>query len=204
MIQPLNITIYLDYICPWCYVASTRLLMLKEEYGNRVTINWKSFPLNPYGLQPKYSVERLNEGRLRAGREENSLHFESWPENMPLPDSGIPAHKAAKCAQIQGEDVFEYYQMALMKAYSSHCRDIADRQVLIALAEEVRLDVRKFISDLEREWPLKRVLAEREEGVQNMNVIGVPTVRVGELAVLEAAVPLEVYKQAVRRLSIQK
>jgi len=204
MVQPLNITIYLDYICPWCYVASTRLLMLKKEYGNRVTINWKSFPLNPYSLQPKYPVARLNEGRLRAGREERSLHFKLWAENRPLPDSSIPAHEAAKCAQIQGEEVFECYQMALMKAYSSHCRDIADRQVLIALAEEVRLDVRKFISDLESEWPRKRVFAERDEGVKNYNVIGVPTVLIGELAVLEAAVPLEVYKQAVRRLSVQK
>jgi predicted DsbA family dithiol-disulfide isomerase len=204
MAQPLNITIYLDYICPWCYVASTRLLILKEEYREKVTMNWKSFLLDPYGLQPKYSVERLNEGRLRAGREENSLQFEPWPENKPLPDSSIPAHKAAKCAQIQGAEFFERYQMALMKAYSSHCRDIADRQVLISLAEEVRLDVKKFISDFESEWPLKRVLAEREEGVQNVNVIGVPTVVVGGLAVLEAAVPLEVYKQAVRRLGMQK
>jgi predicted DsbA family dithiol-disulfide isomerase len=204
MAPPLNITIYLDYICPWCYVASTRLLMLKEEYGEKVTINWKSFPLDPYGLQPRYSVERLNEGRLRAGREENSLQFEPWPKNKPLPDSSIPAHKAAKCAQIQGEGVFERYQIALMKAYSSHCEDIADHQTLISLAEEVRLDVKKFISDLESEWPLKRALAEREEGVQNADVIGVPTVIVGELAVLEAAVPLEVYKQAVRRLSVQK
>ena len=204
MVQPLNITIYLDYICPWCYVASTRLLMLKEEYGNRVTINWKSFPLDPYSLQPKYSVARLNEGRLRAGREERSLHFDAWPENKPLPDSSTPAHEAAKCAQIQGEEVFERYQMALMKAYSSHCSDIAERQVLISLAEEIRLNVRKFISDLESEWPRKRVFAERDEGVKNDNVIGVPTVLIGELAVLEAAVPLEVYKQAVRRLSVQK
>ena len=204
MVQPLNITIYLDYICPWCYVASTRLLMLKEEYGKTVTINWKSFPLDPYGQRPKYPVARLNEGRLRAGKEERRLHFDAWPENKPLPGSSIPAHEAAKCAQIQGEEVFERYQMALMKAYSSHCRDIANRQVLIALAEEVRLDVRKFISDLESKWPLERVLTEREEGIQNANVIGVPTVIVGELAVLEAAVPLEVYKQAVRRLSVQK
>jgi len=204
MAQPLNITIYLDYICPWCYVASTRLLMLKKEYREKITIDWKSFPLDPYGLQPKYSVERLNEGRLRAGREENSLRFEPWPENKPLPNSGIPAHKAAKCAQIQGEEIFERYQIALMKAYSSYCEDIADRQVLISLAEEVRLDVKKFISDLESEWPLKRALAERGEGIQNVNVIGVPTVVVGELAVLEAAVPLEVYRQAVRRLGVQK
>jgi len=204
MVQPLNITIYLDYICPWCYVASTRLLMLKEEYREKVTINWKSFPLDPYGLRPKYSVEHLNESRLRAGREEKSLHYEPWLENKPLPDSSILAHKAAQCAQIQGAELFERYQIALMKAYFSHCSDIAERQVLVSLAEEVRLNVRKFISDLESEWPRKRVFAERDEGVKNDNVIGVPTVLIGERAVLEAAVPLEVYKQAVRRLSVQK
>jgi len=174
--------------------------MLKKEYGKGVIINWKSFPLDPYNQRPKYPIARLNEGRLRAGREEKTLQLEPWPETKPLPASSMPAHRAAKCSQIQAEEVYERYQMALMKAYSTRCQDVSDRQVLISLAEEVQLDVRKFVSDLESEWPHEKVLAEHEEGLQSGNVVGVPTVFIGELAVLEAAVPLEVYRQAVRRL----
>ena len=200
MSQPLNIDIYLDYICPWCYIASARLFKLKEEYEERIVINWKSFLLDPHGLGPNY-VARVNESRLRAGMEERSLHFEPWPEDKALPDSSMPAHEAAKCAQMQGREAFEHYHMTLMKAYSSDCKDIISRQVLVSLAEEVQLDVKRFISDLESDIPKRKVLLEYEEAMKKGSIVGVPTVIIGERAVLEATVPLEVYKRAVQRLS---
>ena len=204
MSQPLNIVMYFDYICPWCYVASSRLLKIEEEYGEGIIIDWKSFPLDPYGWRPKYPVERINQSRLRAEMEEGSLNIKPWPENKALPDSSMPAHEAAKCAQVQGNEAFESYHMALMKAYFSDCKDISSRQVLISLAEEAQLDVPKFISDLEGDLPRSRVLAEYEEAVRDGNIIGVPTVIFGERAVLEAAVPLELYRRAVQKLSGQE
>lgn len=201
MSQSLNIVIYFDYICPWCYIASSRLLRLKEEYGDKIVIDWKSFPLDPYGWRPKYPVNRINQSRIRAGEEEESLNIKPWPEDKALPGSSIPAHEAAKCAQVQGREAFECYHMALMKAYFSDCKDISDREVLVSLAEEVQLDVPKFISDLEGDLPKSRVLAEYEEAVTDGNIIGVPTVIFGERAVLETAVPLELYRRAVQKLS---
>lgn len=202
--QPLDIAVYFDYICPWCYVASERLLRLKEEYGEGITINWKSFLLNPYGSRPpQYPVARINQGRLRAADEEAGLSIVPWPEDKPLPDSSMPAHEAARCAQMQGRDAFERYHMALMRAYFSDCKDISDQKVLISLAEEVRLDVKKFIADLDGDSPKNGVLAEYEEAVRNGNIVGVPTVIIGERVVLEAAVPLELYRRAVQHLSRQ-
>ena len=202
MSQPLEIVVYFDYVCPWCYVASARLFMLQGEYGDRIAINWKSFLLNPHGSRPRqYPVARINQGRLRAADEEAGLDIVPWPEDKPLPDSSMPAHEAARCAQMQGSEAFERYHMALMKAYFSDCRDISDRPELISLAEEVQLDVGKFTSDLESDWPERKVLDDYQEAVEDGGVIGVPTVIIGERAVLEAAVPLELYRRAVQRLS---
>lgn len=203
MSQPLNIDIYLDYVCPWCYIASARLLRLQEEYGERIEIKWRSFPLGLYNLRPQFPVSVINQNRLRAGMEERSLHFELWPEDKALPDSSMPAHEAAKCAQTQGREAFERYHMALMEAYSSHCKDISDRQVLVSLAQDAQLNVGKFVSDLESDFPQRRVLLEYEEAVKRGDIYGVPTVIIGEGAVLETAVPLDVYRQAVRRLAKQ-
>ena len=204
MSQPLDIVVYFDYICPWCYVASERLLMLKEEYGEEIAVNWKSFPLDPYGWRPKYPVARMNQGRLRAGVEEGSLDIKPWPEDKTLPDSSMPAHEAARCAQMQGREAFEHYHMALMRAYFSDCKDISNRRVLISLAEEVQLDVPIFISDLDGDLPKNGVIAEYEEAVRDGNISGVPTVIIGERVVLEAAVSLELYRRAVQRLSRQE
>jgi len=198
--EPLNIDIYLDYVCPWCYIAAVRLLRLKEECGEAVTINWKSFPLDPYESKPKYSPDVININRLRAGMEETSLLFEPWPEGKDPPGSSMPAHEAAKCARIQGREAFERYQLSLVEAYSTQCRDISDRRVLISLAEEAHLDVGRFISDLEQGFAQKEVLLDYEEAVKRGGIHVIPTVIFGNRAVLEVAVPLEVYRQAVRRL----
>jgi len=40
--------------------------------------------------------------------------------------------------------------------------------------------------------------------VRDGNIIGVPTVIIGERVVLEAAVPLELYRRAVQHLSRQE
>ena len=204
MKQPLEIAVYFDYICPWCYVATMRLLMLKSEFGEKITINWKSYPLDPFGARPKYPLPLLNQGRIRAGAEEDGLNIRPWPEDQPMPSSSMPAHKSAKCAQMQGNEAFDHYHIALMKAYFSHCRDISDQQVLISLAEEAQLDLIEFIADFESDLPESRVLAEYEEAVNDGNIIGVPTVIIGERVVLEAAVPLELYRRAVQRLSQQE
>lgn len=202
MSQPLEIVVYFDYVCPWCYVASARLLMLQDEYGDRIAINWKSFLLNPHRSRPpQYPVARINQGRLRAADEEAGLDIVPWPEDKPLPDSSMPAHEAARCAQMQGSEAFERYHTALMKAYFSDCRDISHRRELISLAEEVQLDVGKFIADLESDLPERKVLDDYQEAVEDGGVIGVPTVIIGERVVLEAAVPLELYRRAVQRLS---
>jgi len=200
MNQPLRIDIYLDYVCPWCYIASARLLRLKEEYGGAITISWKSFPLDPYNLKPKFALNVINENRRRAGKEEPDLHFASWPEDKALPGSSMPAHEAAKCAQEQGREAFERYHMALLEAYSSHNRDISDRQVLVSLAEAVQLDVVKFTASLDGGLAQRSVFLEYEEALERGDIYGVPTVVFDGRAVLETAVPLEVYRQAVRRL----
>ena len=200
MSQPLDIVVYFDYICPWCYVATVRLLMLKEEFGEKIAINWKSFPLDPYRTRPKYPLALLNQGRIRAGMEQDGLGIKPWPDDRALPASSMPAHEAARCARMQGREAFDRYHVALMRAYFSHCRDISSRSVLVSLAEEVHLDVRKFIADLESVLPKSAVLAEYEEAVSEGNIIGVPTVIIGGRAVLEAAVPLELYRRAVQRL----
>jgi len=38
----LKVTVYSDYICPFCYVGYHRLLRLRDNYN--LKINWLDFP----------------------------------------------------------------------------------------------------------------------------------------------------------------
>lgn len=121
-------------------------------------------------------------------------------ESSPIPVSSLPALAAGKCAQLQVEDAFERYHMALLRAPIEENRDISSREVLISMAEENGLDVDRFISDFDSGEQEARVLAEYEEIAKDRQFSGIPTVVFGNRAMLEGAVPVEMYRQAVRRL----
>ena len=204
MPHPVNMVVYSDYICPWCYVAAARLKRLKEEYGDKVSIIWKSFLLIPRGRPPTFSltnyIAHTNQSRARANEEEPDLNYKLLSPDTKLPSSSVPAHEAAKCTVLQGEAAFGRYHWALLQANFSQLRDISSRDVLISLAKEVGLDVNRFTADLDSGALREKVMAEYEQAVKESRFQGIPTVILDDKAVLEAAVPIQVYRQAVGRL----
>src|SRR5262249_21906184 len=45
---PVRLIVWSDYLCPWCYVAATRLHRLREEFGDQVELEWRSYLLRPH------------------------------------------------------------------------------------------------------------------------------------------------------------
>jgi len=48
---PVEVTLYHDVLCSWCYVADGRLEYLRDEYGP--TLRWS---LRPYPLRPENQI----------------------------------------------------------------------------------------------------------------------------------------------------
>ncbi|MDQ3309649.1 MAG: DsbA family protein, partial [Gemmatimonadota bacterium] len=42
-----RITVWSDYVCPFCYLEEPVLDRIREEYGNRLEVEWKAFELRP-------------------------------------------------------------------------------------------------------------------------------------------------------------
>ena len=197
---PLDITVYYDYLCPWCYVAAVRLQKIKEEYGDRVAITWKGLPLSMGRVQQgSVTSSYINDVRARVCQEEGSISCGVWPVSGPLPSSSLPALVASKCARFQGEEAFERYHMALFRAYLEECRDISNREVLISLAWEVGLSVEPFRHNLDSGEHEKVVLEEYEEA-KALPFSGLPTVIFEGGFPIEGALPIEIYRRAIERL----
>ena len=43
--KTINVTVYSDYVCPYCYIGAARVQQLQQEYNSPVV--WKSFELHP-------------------------------------------------------------------------------------------------------------------------------------------------------------
>ena len=193
----IKITVYSDYLCPWCYIAAVRLNRIEEEYGERVDVTWKSFPLLHHRIEGYDLRLRMTHSWLRAEWEEPSICYNAWPDSIPLPTSSLPAQEAAKCAQLQGKEAFRCFHMLLLRAFFEQNRDISDRQVLLALAAEAQLDEERFAYDFDSGSQRDEVLTDYRQGVEDTRFSGVPTAIFGDTVVLEGAVPIELYRRAV-------
>ena len=109
----------------------------------------------------------------------------------------MPALQAAKCAQLQGEESFKRFHIALFRAFFEEGMNIADREVLIGLAEKTGLDVERFSSDFSRRSLEEEVLAEYEGGRAKYEGWGIPIVVVGGRYPIAGAVPIAIYRRAI-------
>ena len=55
--EPIKITIYSDYICPFCFLANNIVKRIQKNYS--VNVTWKPYELHPHGfsfpgINPEY------------------------------------------------------------------------------------------------------------------------------------------------------
>jgi len=181
-------------------VAAVRLERLKQEFIPEFIVVWMAYPLLHGDVPGRRFDDYLAGVWARAGWEEPTLTFRPWPESQPLPSSSFPALVAAKCAELQGRDVFDRYHMALFGAFFEQCRDISLRDVLMSLAAEVGLDVVRLGRDLDLGQAESQVLADYGEIRRSGSFAGIPTAIFTEDLRLEGAVPLELYRRAAQGL----
>jgi predicted DsbA family dithiol-disulfide isomerase len=53
MPKPLQITVYQDVLCAWCYLADSRLEVLRQEFRNVVRFRVRPYPLRINDVHPR-------------------------------------------------------------------------------------------------------------------------------------------------------
>ncbi|MDX1574959.1 MAG: DsbA family oxidoreductase [Kiloniellales bacterium] len=180
----MQIDIYSDVICPWCYIGKRRLeRALAERPQNGLTLQWRAFQLNPdmpaqgmdrqLYLQLKFgsaaSAERIYREIKAVGQEED-LPF-AFDAIRRTPNT-IECHRLIRFAGLHGRQ--DAVVEALFGAYFLDGEDIGATEVLLSVAEGAGLDpaeTQAFLdSDLEAEAVRAEDLEARRAGLQ-----GVPT-----------------------------
>ncbi|WP_129114573.1 DsbA family oxidoreductase [Halegenticoccus tardaugens] len=178
------VTVYSDYVCPFCYLGRESLSRYQEARDKPLKIDWHPFDLrsqkrNPdgtidhsvddgkdddYYAQAKQSVRRLQEKYDVEMIHEIATDVDSLP------------------AQIASYYVKEHYpyetwlsfDVAVFDALWQEGSDIGDEGLLVALAEEVDIDgdeIRSAFSD----ETLRREVREKFSEAHQSGVTGVPT-----------------------------
>jgi predicted DsbA family dithiol-disulfide isomerase len=101
---------------------------------------------------------------------------------------------AAKCAERQGEMLFERFHQRLFVAHFHDNLDISDQDVLWRLARENGLNMAQFQQDYANSEAYQTVLHDYAEGAAWFGVSALPTVIFNEKVSLVGAVPEERYR----------
>jgi predicted DsbA family dithiol-disulfide isomerase len=198
--QQLRLIVYSDYLCPWCYNGTVRLRRIRQEYGEQVSLQWRSFLLRPEP-SPSRNLEKFRaytQSWLRPAAEPDSGRFRVWRSDAGPPSHSVPPHLLAKAAATLGSDAFDAMHEHLMEAYFADNRDITDTDVQRELWSEVGLSAEAFERVLDPAL-LQATLREHQEAL-DAGVTGVPAARIeGREGLILGAYPIELYQRWIRR-----
>jgi predicted DsbA family dithiol-disulfide isomerase len=199
--QPLQLIVYSDYLCPWCYLGTVRLQRIGAEFGERVQFEWRSFLLRPHP-DPRRTLEKFRaytQSWQRLAAEPDAPPFRIWQGDAGPPSHSIPPHLAAKAAATLGPDAFRRMHDRLMAAYFAENRDITDTDTLRALWYEVGLPGDTF-GRIEDPALLQETLAQYNEALER-GIDGVPAVHAtGREGAVVGAQAVETFRHWINRV----
>lgn len=181
-----RITVYSDYVCPFCYLGRRSLEAYQETRENELEIDWHPFDLRRHKRGPDgeidHSVEdgkddayfdqvRQNVARLQDEYDaDEMLSLDDLPENVDSFDAQVASFYVN--SEYPGQ--WLAFDEAIFEALWIEGRDIGDVDVLAEIAEETGIggeEIRTAVADEERRDRLR----ERFADAQQDGITGVPT-----------------------------
>jgi predicted DsbA family dithiol-disulfide isomerase len=207
----MQVEIWSDIVCPWCYVGKRRFeaALAKFDHRDEVDLTWRSFELDPDApavregdpvqrLADKYGMSRAQaaaaEANLTAAAAADGLEY-----HLGTVKSGnsFDAHRLLHLAAERGiqDDVKERF----MLGYFTQNEAIGDHDTLVALAVDAGLDETETRAVLASDRYADDVRADEKQAVA-YGISGVPFFvideKYGVSGAQSADILLNVLKQA--------
>ena len=144
----MQIEIFSDVVCPWCYIGKRRLDAVLAEDGDGLSVTWRPFQLYPQLPEdgvPRDVFMKARFGDARPGQvyervleEARSVGLSLDFEAIQVAPNTFRAHRLLSWAEGSGRqhDLAE----VLFRSYFREGRNVGDPQVLADAAAEAGLD----------------------------------------------------------------
>jgi predicted DsbA family dithiol-disulfide isomerase len=207
----MNVHIWSDIVCPWCYLGKRRFEHALALFDHRdgVQVTHRSFQLDPSRprhettnrramLKAKYQLtdDKVLEMDARMERLAEIEGLEYHLTDSGLTGNTLDAHQLLQLAKERGvqDTVIE----RLYRAYFTEQRSVFEPDSLVALAGEAGLDAAEARDVLERDAYVSAVEADVSEA-RSLGVSGVPFFVIDGRYGVSGAQATEVFEQALAR-----
>ena len=175
----MQIDIWTDVVCPWCYIGITRFERALEQFDGEVIVRLHPFQLDPeapipgipaleryqakFGDEAPAILERVTQ---EAAKEGLDMRFD-----RAVTANTFDAHRALVFSR--GERKERELEMSLYRAYFTDGLDVSDRKVLADRAADAGLDPVAMAAYLESDDGVDEVGQELAQAFER-GISGVP------------------------------
>ena len=208
--KPMQVEIWSDVVCPWCYIGKRRFesALAGFKHRDQIEIIWKSFELDPNApraldhsldemLSKKYGMSR--EKAAAANTRVTSLAAQEGLDyhlDQARPGNTFDAHRLIHLAAAHGRQ--GEMKERLMHAYFTEGQAVGEVETLVKLAVEVGLDADEARAVLTSDTYADEVAADEREARQ-LGITGVPFFVIDEKYGISGAQPTELFQQALEQ-----
>lgn len=193
----LNVEVYSDYICPFCYIGFLRLEKLRDEYD--LHIDWRFLEIHPDNPPEGKPVTELGYPPEHWEMLMANLARMAQAEGVDLPERTFTTNsrRALKLAEaVRGlqPQVFQRLNRELYEAYFLRGENIGDREVLESLASACGVEP----ATIEQAWHnahYEEVLDGNQRSAAWLRISGTPSYVFGR-QVYSGAIPVEMLRRA--------
>ena len=207
----MKVDIWSDVACPWCYIGNRRfdVALSRFEHSEAVDVRWRSFELDPSAPAPRDApyLDRLAAKYRMTLAEADAMidrMIEAGAQNGVVlrfdkakPGNTFDAHRLLHLAAARG--VQHDLKERLLKATFTRGAEMADTDVLVALAVDAGLDGDETRRVLESDAFAADVRADERRAAE-LDIRSVPYFVVNDRFGLSGAQPpdvlLEVLEEA--------
>ncbi len=170
-----RVTVFSDYVCPFCYLEEPDLMRVREEYGDAVEVDWRAYELRP---DPIPILDPDGEYLHHVWNASVYPMAKSLGMALRLPPIQPRTRKALEAAEYAREESkFDEMHMALFRAFFEDGKDIGKGETLLEVGASVGLDREKLRAALEEERYTEKVLDDEQLALR-LGVGSVPTMLV--------------------------
>ena len=198
---PVEIEVWSDYVCPFCYLELPELERLQAE--RPVSVRWRAFELRP---EPAPTLDPNGEYLQRVWEASVYPMAQARGLSLKLPPVQPRSRKALEAAEAARErGRYDAMHHAPVRALFEEGRDIGDVNLLVELAVSIGLDGDEVRAELEAGRWTQRVVDD-EQPAARIGVTGVPALVIGQAGaeqrfLVSGAQPFEALVQAVDQIA---
>ena len=197
--KKLNVIVYSDYICPFCYIGFHRIERLKEQYD--LDVEWRPFELHPEIPKDGIVTEKLSfpkgylemvMANVKRLADQDGIHFKLSDK---VPNSQL-ALLISEFAKKKGK--FDEFHKLVFDDYWKEGKDIGDLSLLLDLAESIGLNKPELMNYIKSDEALNK-LKEAKFELRRYGIHGVPTFFIGDRVIIGAQ-PYEVFQNTIENI----